>query len=141
MIKYSRFPCKKSLKHFSRARGVWMVTHHYVIINFTYKKSSKHQLVEVQKLYDFLNTHDHVIAFLSMSSFYTCCESLHSILNMPNSVIDLGQTPSIFEWYVVKCDSENIYQTNMFKRNKTLRSKMISILSSIVEHKWGSGPI
>ena len=70
-----------------------MVTHHYVIINFTYKKSSKHQLVEVQKLYDFLNTHDPVIAFLSMSSFYTCCESLHSILNMPNSVIDLGQTP------------------------------------------------
>ena len=90
-----------------------------------HNKLSKHQVVEVHKLYDFVDTYGTVDVFLSMSSFYTYCENLHSIVDMPNSVIDLSQTP-IFEWYVVRCDSKNGYQKNIFKRKWTLCSKMIS---------------
>jgi hypothetical protein len=66
-----------------------------------------------------------------------CPLSTH-VVNMPHLVSDLGPIP-IFEWYVVKCGSKNRYQKSMFKRNMmTLCSKMISILRSIVEHKWGT---
>jgi hypothetical protein len=58
---------------------------------------------------------------------------------MPNFVTYLIRTHE-FEWYVVRCHSNNIYQKDMCLEEVGLRGQnMIISLGSIVNKNWGGG--
>ena len=53
-------------------------------------------------------------------------------VDVPNSVSDLNQTPTV-EWYVVRCGSLERYQKDMCLKETGLHAQnMITILGSIV---------
>jgi hypothetical protein len=44
-------------------------------------------------------------------------------VDLPNSIIDLKIKQPTFEWYVVKCDSKNRYQEDMYLKDIGLHAQ------------------